>query len=70
MGATGDAAAAHAGEAATEDDPQQLVARIQELQAQLESGGDPATRELADELISAIVQMYGAGLERIIAALW
>ena len=46
--------------------PEQLVARIQDLQARLESVGDAATREVADELVSAIVQMYGAGLQRIL----
>ena len=30
--------------------------------------GDSATRELAEELVSAVVQMYGAGLERIVGA--
>ena len=48
--------------------PDELVGRVQELQERLDAAGDPATRELADELVSAIVQMYGAGLERIVAA--
>jgi Fe-S cluster biogenesis protein NfuA/nitrite reductase/ring-hydroxylating ferredoxin subunit len=48
---------------------EQLVERVQDLQAQLESTGTSATRELAEELVSAIVQMYGAGLERIVAAI-
>jgi Fe-S cluster biogenesis protein NfuA/nitrite reductase/ring-hydroxylating ferredoxin subunit len=47
----------------------QLVERVQELQSRLERSGDPTTRALADELIAAIVQMYGAGLERIVGAL-
>ncbi len=46
-----------------------LLLRVQELQAQLDSSGDPATRELAEQLVSAIVQMYGAGLERIVGRL-
>jgi Fe-S cluster biogenesis protein NfuA/nitrite reductase/ring-hydroxylating ferredoxin subunit len=49
--------------------PEQLVTRVQELQERLESSGDLPTRKLADELVSAVVQMYGAGLERIVAAL-
>ena len=49
--------------------PEQLVERVQELQGRLESSGEGATRELADELVSAIVQMYGAGLERILGLL-
>jgi Fe-S cluster biogenesis protein NfuA/nitrite reductase/ring-hydroxylating ferredoxin subunit len=48
---------------------EELVERVQELQARLELSGDSATRELAEELVSAIVQMYGAGLERIVTAL-
>jgi len=49
--------------------PEQLVERVQELQARLELSGDSATRALAEELVSAIVQMYGAGLERIVGSL-
>jgi Fe-S cluster biogenesis protein NfuA/nitrite reductase/ring-hydroxylating ferredoxin subunit len=46
-----------------------LLLRVQELQAKLDSAGDPATRDLAEELVSAVVQMYGAGLERIVGSL-
>jgi Fe-S cluster biogenesis protein NfuA/nitrite reductase/ring-hydroxylating ferredoxin subunit len=49
------------------DDSEQLIARVQELQAQLESL-DPVERGIAEELVAAVVQMYGAGLERIVAA--
>jgi len=52
-----------------QDGPERLVERVAELQGRLEAAGDPATRELADELVSAVVQMYGAGLERVLAAL-
>jgi Fe-S cluster biogenesis protein NfuA/nitrite reductase/ring-hydroxylating ferredoxin subunit len=47
----------------------ELLLHVQELQAKLDSAADPGTREIAEELISAVVQMYGAGLERIIAML-
>ncbi|MDT4934756.1 MAG: hypothetical protein QOK11_2648, partial [Pseudonocardiales bacterium] len=47
-------------------DPSRLVARVQELSAQLEAVPDPAARAIAEELSSVIVQMYGAGLERIV----
>jgi Fe-S cluster biogenesis protein NfuA len=47
----------------------ELLGRVQELQAKLDSAGDPATRELAEELVSTVVQMYGAGLERIVESL-
>jgi Fe-S cluster biogenesis protein NfuA/nitrite reductase/ring-hydroxylating ferredoxin subunit len=46
-----------------------LLLRVQELQAKLDAAGDPATRDLAEELVSAVVQMYGAGLERIVGSL-
>jgi Fe-S cluster biogenesis protein NfuA/nitrite reductase/ring-hydroxylating ferredoxin subunit len=52
------------------EDAQQLVDRVQELQARLEDLGQSVPRDLADELVSAVVQMYGAGLERILAALF
>jgi Fe-S cluster biogenesis protein NfuA/nitrite reductase/ring-hydroxylating ferredoxin subunit len=45
---------------------EQLIARVQELTGRLEDLDDPACRELAEELTGAIVQMYGAGLERIV----
>jgi Fe-S cluster biogenesis protein NfuA/nitrite reductase/ring-hydroxylating ferredoxin subunit len=53
----------------SEDGPERLVERVQELQAALDSAADAGTRELADELVSAIVQMYGAGLERVVGTL-
>jgi Fe-S cluster biogenesis protein NfuA/nitrite reductase/ring-hydroxylating ferredoxin subunit len=48
---------------------EELVQRIQDLQARLQASGDPATADVADQLVSAIVQMYGAGLERIVELL-
>jgi Fe-S cluster biogenesis protein NfuA/nitrite reductase/ring-hydroxylating ferredoxin subunit len=47
-------------------EPEQLIARVQELTGRLEELDDPACRELAEELTAAVVQMYGAGLERIV----
>lgn len=47
----------------------ELLLRVQELQARLDAVEDPATREVAEELTSAVVQMYGAGLERIVGSL-
>lgn len=46
--------------------PAQLVQRIQDLQELLEATADAATREVGEQLVSAVVQMYGAGLERIV----
>ena len=47
-------------------EPEQLIARVQELTGRLEDLEDAACRELAEELTGAVVQMYGAGLERIV----
>jgi Fe-S cluster biogenesis protein NfuA/nitrite reductase/ring-hydroxylating ferredoxin subunit len=47
-------------------EPEQLIARVQELTGRLEDLDDPACRSLAEELTAAVVQMYGAGLERIV----
>jgi Fe-S cluster biogenesis protein NfuA/nitrite reductase/ring-hydroxylating ferredoxin subunit len=47
-------------------EPEQLIARVQELTGRLEDLDDPACRALAEELTSAVVQMYGVGLERIV----
>jgi Fe-S cluster biogenesis protein NfuA/nitrite reductase/ring-hydroxylating ferredoxin subunit len=53
----------------TEDGPERLIERVQDLQAALDSAADTGTRELAEELVSAVVQMYGAGLEQIVGTL-
>jgi Fe-S cluster biogenesis protein NfuA/nitrite reductase/ring-hydroxylating ferredoxin subunit len=50
-------------------DPAELVGRVQELAAELESIADPAVRRTADELVAALVQMYGSGLERVVEAM-
>jgi Fe-S cluster biogenesis protein NfuA/nitrite reductase/ring-hydroxylating ferredoxin subunit len=55
--------------AATSEGHDELLLRVQDLQARLDSSGDAATRELAEELVAAVVQMYGAGLERIVGSL-
>ena len=47
-------------------EPDQLIARVQELTGRLEDLDDGPCRELAEELTGAVVQMYGAGLERIV----
>jgi Fe-S cluster biogenesis protein NfuA/nitrite reductase/ring-hydroxylating ferredoxin subunit len=47
----------------------ELIARVQELTAQLEEVQDFQARAIADELVASIIQLYGDGLERIFAAL-
>ena len=51
------------------DAPEALIERVQDLQGRLDESGDGPTQRLADELVSAVVRMYGAGLERIVAGL-
>ncbi len=50
--------------------PELLLARVQQLQEQLESAGETVSRDLAQELVSGVVEMYGAGLERILSSLF
>jgi Fe-S cluster biogenesis protein NfuA len=57
----------HGGEGARADD--ELVQRVQELQEELEATGESAPRALVEELVSCVVQMYGVGLGRIMAAI-
>jgi Fe-S cluster biogenesis protein NfuA/nitrite reductase/ring-hydroxylating ferredoxin subunit len=45
---------------------EQLIARVQELTGRLDDLERGECRELAEELTGAVVQMYGAGLERIV----
>jgi Fe-S cluster biogenesis protein NfuA/nitrite reductase/ring-hydroxylating ferredoxin subunit len=47
----------------------ELIARVQELTAQLEEVQDFQARAIADELVASIMQLYGEGLERIVDAL-
>jgi Fe-S cluster biogenesis protein NfuA/nitrite reductase/ring-hydroxylating ferredoxin subunit len=50
-------------------DPQALIDRVQALTADLESLEDGPARRCGEELTAAVVEMYGAGLERIMGAL-
>jgi Fe-S cluster biogenesis protein NfuA/nitrite reductase/ring-hydroxylating ferredoxin subunit len=52
------------------EETERLFARVQDLQARLESVADPATRQLADELVAALMQMYGGGLEAVLQTLF
>ena len=47
----------------------ELMERVQALTAQLEEVQDFQARALADELVTSVIQLYGAGLERIVDAL-
>jgi Fe-S cluster biogenesis protein NfuA/nitrite reductase/ring-hydroxylating ferredoxin subunit len=50
-------------------EPDALVARVEELTAQLEAIGDPFARSCAEELAGALMGLYGEGLERIFETL-
>lgn len=46
--------------------PGELLARVQELSERVEALDDPGARTLAQDLVSAVIAMYGDGLERIL----
>jgi Fe-S cluster biogenesis protein NfuA/nitrite reductase/ring-hydroxylating ferredoxin subunit len=50
-------------------DPEALMARVQELEDALGQTADPATLAVADELVAALVALYGDGLRRVMEAL-
>ena len=49
-------------------DAEALVGRVEELTAQLDTIGDPFAQSCAEELVGALMQLYGEGLERILEA--
>jgi Fe-S cluster biogenesis protein NfuA len=49
--------------------PADLTRRLQELLARLETIEDDAARDTAEELVGAMLELYGEGLERIVQAL-
>jgi Fe-S cluster biogenesis protein NfuA/nitrite reductase/ring-hydroxylating ferredoxin subunit len=50
-------------------DPESLVRRVQELTARLEQIASPEDRMHAEELLGAVIELYGEGLARIFEAL-
>jgi Fe-S cluster biogenesis protein NfuA/nitrite reductase/ring-hydroxylating ferredoxin subunit len=55
--------------AGTDARPDELLDRVQALTEQLDALADPMARELAHELVGAIIAMYGDGLRRIVEAI-
>ena len=49
--------------------PEALVERVQELTSRLAEIADPGARDSAEQLVGAVIELYGEGLERIFAAL-
>jgi Fe-S cluster biogenesis protein NfuA/nitrite reductase/ring-hydroxylating ferredoxin subunit len=48
--------------------PDELIERVQQLTAELERVADPTARRVADELVAAVIELYGEGLQRMFAA--
>src|SRR5579884_759307 len=48
-------------------DLHEVGVRVEELLAEMRSAPDPALFERAEQLVSLLVEFYGAGLERILA---
>jgi Fe-S cluster biogenesis protein NfuA len=48
-------------------DPAELLGRVQELSERVEQLDDPRARELAQDLVSAVITMYGDGLMRMMS---
>jgi Fe-S cluster biogenesis protein NfuA/nitrite reductase/ring-hydroxylating ferredoxin subunit len=53
---------------ATEPSEEALVGRVTALTEELGALPDPRARDLGEELAAAVVQLYGAGIERLVAA--
>ena len=49
--------------------PEELVERVQELLGSLDEIADPVAQNRVQELIGAVLELYGAGLERILGVL-
>jgi len=46
--------------------PEELVERVQELLGSLDEIADPVAQHRVQELVGAVLELYGAGLERIL----
>lgn len=64
MGASNVAPSSQSGSSADE-----LVARVQELTASLDSLSDPSARKTAQEFMRAIMELYGLGLAKVVQVL-
>jgi Fe-S cluster biogenesis protein NfuA/nitrite reductase/ring-hydroxylating ferredoxin subunit len=52
-----------------EPSPAELLERVEQLSARVDEMEDPAARELAQDLVAAVIAMYGDGLRRILDAI-
>ena len=44
--------------------PEALIQRVEELTAQVEQLPDPVARRAAEDMVDAVMEMYGQGLEQ------
>ncbi len=51
------------------DTSEAIFERVQDLQDRLDATPDSPAKELADELVGAVIQLYGEGLDRIVTTL-
>ena len=49
--------------------PEELVERVQELLGSLDEIADPVAQARVQELVGAVLELYGAGLERILGVI-
>lgn len=49
--------------------PEALIQRVEELTAQVEQLPDPLARRISEDLVAAVIEMYGLGLTRIVEIL-
>lgn len=49
--------------------PDELVAHVEALEERLTAVASPDVRELADELVASVMELYGEGLERVFRVL-
>jgi Fe-S cluster biogenesis protein NfuA/nitrite reductase/ring-hydroxylating ferredoxin subunit len=56
-------------ERSTAVSPEALIQRVEELTAQVQQLPDPVARRAAEDLVSAVIEMYGQGLTRIVEIL-
>ncbi len=55
--------------AAKEQAPEELVERVQDLLGSLDEIADPLAQARVQELVGAVLELYGAGLDRILGIL-
>lgn len=55
--------------AAKEQAPEELVERVQDLLGSLDEIADPVAQARVQELVGAVLELYGAGLDRILGIL-